>query len=54
MVLGEHEQLYRILEKILEKFIPVYERVLTDLSHPRPLRYRPNCYQWYNVHFYLF
>eukprot|EP00026_Physarum_polycephalum_P004253 Phypoly_transcript_04270.p1 GENE.Phypoly_transcript_04270~~Phypoly_transcript_04270.p1 ORF type:complete len:739 (+),score=165.83 Phypoly_transcript_04270:244-2217(+) len=44
----KHQKLYRILEKILEGFLPMYERVLNDLSNPRPLRYLPDSYSWYN------
>ena len=43
--IGKHAPLYKVLTKILETFIPMWERVLTDLVHPRPRRYAPG--EWY-------
>jgi hypothetical protein len=37
--LGHHGKLYNILAKILEKFVPMFEKVLTDLHNPLPRRY---------------
>jgi len=34
----EHADLYPVLERIAEQFLPMWERVLTDLKTPRPLR----------------
>lgn len=48
-VLGKHEKLYSILTKILTTFVPMYDRVLTDLANPRERRYQPDPYSWYEV-----
>jgi len=34
----EHAELYPVLERIAEQFLPMWEKVLTDLKNPRPRR----------------
>mmetsp|Transcript_29763 Transcript_29763/g.48061 ORF Transcript_29763/g.48061 Transcript_29763/m.48061 type:complete len:538 (-) Transcript_29763:610-2223(-) len=43
-----HAGLYSTLALILEKFVPLFNKVLTDLINPpRPNRIKPDPYSWY-------
>ena len=41
----QHAALYKTLAVILERFIPLWNRVLTDLRNPRPRRHGQNMYE---------
>jgi hypothetical protein len=43
-----HHQLYNPIERIFERFIPLFNRVLTDVVHPRPNRINVSAYDWYD------
>ncbi|KAI9140256.1 hypothetical protein BKA69DRAFT_1081054 [Paraphysoderma sedebokerense] len=43
----KHKELYHILAAIFEQFVPLFERVLTDLRNPRPLRIDVDPFGWY-------
>ena len=45
----EHADLYPVLERVCEKFIPMWERVLTGLKNPAPLRVVAEPYKWYDA-----
>ncbi|MFG1805176.1 DUF4246 domain-containing protein [Streptomyces sp. NPDC049040] len=42
-----HRELGLVLADVFARLRPLWERVLTDLSHPRPLRIEADPYGWY-------
>ncbi|MVU83485.1 DUF4246 family protein [Nocardia sp. ET3-3] len=42
-----HRDLESVLPLLFTRLLPLFENVLTDLRHPRPLRITPNPYSWY-------
>ncbi|UJR21058.1 hypothetical protein I4U23_024158 [Adineta vaga] len=46
----KHEKLYRLIEQIFQRFIPLFNKVLTDLIHGqnKPNRIKVNPYEWYD------
>ncbi|MEU1123074.1 DUF4246 domain-containing protein [Streptomyces sp. NPDC005899] len=45
---GTHHELASVLPDLLARFLPLFENVLTDLRHPRPLRIEADPYAWYD------
>jgi len=47
----EHKTLYRLIEQIFQRFIPLFNKVLTDLIHSqsKPNRINVDPYRWYDV-----
>ncbi|POX48425.1 DUF4246 domain-containing protein [Streptomyces sp. Ru71] len=43
-----HHELARVLPDLFARFLPLWENVLTDLRHPRPLRIEADPYGWYD------
>ncbi|CAM5229436.1 hypothetical protein GCM10010329_79850 [Streptomyces spiroverticillatus] len=43
-----HRELEAVLPELFGCLRPLWERVLTDLRHPRPLRIKANPYSWYD------
>eukprot|EP01087_Luapelamoeba_hula_P017302 TRINITY_DN5437_c0_g1_i6.p1 TRINITY_DN5437_c0_g1~~TRINITY_DN5437_c0_g1_i6.p1 ORF type:complete len:614 (+),score=118.31 TRINITY_DN5437_c0_g1_i6:20-1861(+) len=43
----ERIPLYRVLARVFERFVPLFENVLTDLRHPMPVRLNVDPYNWY-------
>ncbi|ANB04355.1 hypothetical protein SAM40697_0392 [Streptomyces ambofaciens] len=43
-----HRALYSVLPDLLARMRPLWENVLTDLRHPRPLRIEADPYGWYD------
>lgn len=43
-----HQALYPIIEQLMTRFVPMFERVLTDLRHPRGRRFPVG--SWYDEH----
>ncbi|KOG56715.1 hypothetical protein ADK75_07055 [Streptomyces virginiae] len=43
-----HHELAAVLPDLFARMLPLLERVLTDLRHPRPLRIEPDPYGWYD------
>ncbi|MFI8420291.1 DUF4246 domain-containing protein [Streptomyces sp. NPDC085479] len=43
-----HHELAAVLPDLLARFRPLWENVLTDLRHPRPLRIEADPYGWYD------
>lgn len=41
-----HADLYKSLASIFEEFVPMFNKVLTDVVHPRALRFNPEDYHW--------
>ncbi|KKD01885.1 hypothetical protein TN53_43610, partial [Streptomyces sp. WM6386] len=41
-------ELVSVLPDLLARFRPLWENVLTDLRHPRPLRIEADPYGWYD------
>jgi len=41
-----HAALYPVLASILERFLPLFERVLTELKNPEPLLIRADACEW--------
>lgn len=44
----KHRELASVLPDVFARFLPLWENVLTDLRHPRPLRIEANPYGWYD------
>ncbi|MDI3406894.1 DUF4246 domain-containing protein [Streptomyces cavernicola] len=44
----EHRELAAVLPELLGRVLPLFENVLTDLRHPRPLRIEADPYSWYD------
>jgi hypothetical protein len=44
----KNSELYEPIERIFEKFVPMFNRVLTDMAHPRPPRIEVDPYSWYD------
>ncbi|MGW8763555.1 DUF4246 domain-containing protein [Streptomyces sp. NPDC055815] len=42
-----HHELASVLPELFARFLPLWENVLTDLRHPRPLRVDVDPYGWY-------
>ncbi|MFJ7589650.1 DUF4246 domain-containing protein [Streptomyces sp. NPDC097617] len=43
-----HHELASVLPDLFARMLPLLEKVLTDLRHPRPLRIEPDPYGWYD------
>ncbi|MFE2263157.1 DUF4246 domain-containing protein [Streptomyces griseosporeus] len=43
-----HHELASVLPDLFARFLPLWENVLTDLRHPRPLRIEADPYGWYD------
>ena len=43
-----HRELVSVLPDLFARFRPLWENVLTDLRHPRPLRIEADPYGWYD------
>ncbi|MFF9624909.1 DUF4246 domain-containing protein [Streptomyces griseosporeus] len=43
-----HHELASVLPELFARFLPLWENVLTDLRHPRPLRIAVDPYNWYD------
>lgn len=43
-----HHQLASVLPELFARLRPLFENVLTDLRHPRPLRIKADPYGWYD------
>ncbi|MFF9345208.1 DUF4246 domain-containing protein [Streptomyces sp. NPDC014773] len=43
-----HRELAAVLPDLVARFLPLWENVLTDLRHPRPLRIEADPYEWYD------
>lgn len=43
-----HSELASVLPDLFARMLPLWENVLTDLRHPRPLRIKPDPYSWYD------
>ncbi len=43
-----HRELACVLPDLFARMLPLLEKVLTDLRHPRPLRIDPDPYGWYD------
>lgn len=43
-----HRDLAAVLPEVFARFRPLWEKVLTDLRHPRPLRIEADPYGWYD------
>ncbi|MER7728784.1 DUF4246 domain-containing protein [Streptomyces sp. NPDC096323] len=43
-----HHELASVLPDLFARFLPLFENVLTDLRHPRPLRIEADPYSWYD------
>ncbi|KAJ3086167.1 hypothetical protein HK102_013454 [Quaeritorhiza haematococci] len=43
-----HRELYHLIAPIFARFVPLFNRVLTDLNCPRPNRVVPDPYGWYD------
>jgi hypothetical protein len=43
-----HRKLYNPIERIFEKFVPLFNRVPTDVVNPRKNRIHVNAYSWYD------
>jgi hypothetical protein len=43
-----HHELACVLPDLFARFLPLWEKVLTDLRHPRPLRIEADPYGWYD------
>ncbi|ORX80805.1 hypothetical protein K493DRAFT_320815 [Basidiobolus meristosporus CBS 931.73] len=43
-----HHELYSTISKIFSRFVPLFNRVLTDLRHPRDNRIEVDPYTWYD------
>jgi hypothetical protein len=41
-----HADLYTSLASIFEEFVPLFNKVLTDVIHPRQPRFKPDDYHW--------
>ncbi|MFF9282916.1 DUF4246 domain-containing protein [Streptomyces griseosporeus] len=44
----KHHELASVLPDLFARFLPLWENVLTDLRHPRPLRIEADPYGWYD------
>ncbi|MGW0122286.1 DUF4246 domain-containing protein [Streptomyces sp. NPDC003327] len=44
----KHAELVAVLPELFARFRPLFENVLTDLRHPRPLRIEADPYGWYD------
>eukprot|EP01114_Cavostelium_apophysatum_P009162 TRINITY_DN2223_c0_g1_i3.p1 TRINITY_DN2223_c0_g1~~TRINITY_DN2223_c0_g1_i3.p1 ORF type:complete len:549 (-),score=111.06 TRINITY_DN2223_c0_g1_i3:75-1721(-) len=44
----EHAALYPVIAEIFDYFVPMFEKVLTDLRYPRPNRLVADAYKWYD------
>ncbi|MGW4646211.1 DUF4246 domain-containing protein [Kitasatospora sp. NPDC004289] len=44
----EHRALESVLPDLFARLLPLFENVLTDLRHPRPLRIEADPYGWYD------
>ncbi|MGP3987117.1 DUF4246 domain-containing protein [Streptomyces sp. 3N207] len=44
----EHRELADVLPDLFGRMLPLFENVLTDLRHPRPLRIEADPYSWYD------
>jgi hypothetical protein len=44
----EHRELEAVLPELFARMLPLWENVLTDLRHPRPLRIEADPYGWYD------
>jgi hypothetical protein len=44
----KHRGLYRTIGDIFERFVPLFNKVLTDLLNPRPVRVEVDPYSWYD------
>ena len=42
-----HHDLAEVLPDLMSRMLPLWENVLADLRHPRPLRIVPDPYSWY-------
>ncbi|MFE9856423.1 DUF4246 domain-containing protein [Streptomyces sp. NPDC005780] len=45
---GAHRELASVLPDLFARVRPLFEKVLTDLRHPRPLRIEADPYGWYD------
>ncbi|MFD5619424.1 DUF4246 domain-containing protein [Streptomyces yangpuensis] len=43
-----HHELVSVLPELFARMLPLWENVLTDLRHPRPLRIEADPYGWYD------
>ncbi|MGW6978880.1 DUF4246 domain-containing protein [Streptomyces sp. NPDC054932] len=43
-----HQELASVLPDLFARMLPLWEKVLTDLRHPRPLRIAADPYGWYD------
>jgi hypothetical protein len=43
-----HRELASVLPDLFSRLLPLWENVLTDLHHPRPLRIEADPYSWYD------
>ncbi|MFJ3961073.1 DUF4246 domain-containing protein [Streptomyces sp. NPDC090036] len=43
-----HHELHSVLPDLFARMLPLWEKVLTDLRHPRPLRIEADPYGWYD------
>ncbi|WP_374777450.1 DUF4246 domain-containing protein [Streptomyces sp. NBC_01310] len=43
-----HHELASVLPDLFARMVPLWEKVLTDLRHPRPLRIEADPYGWYD------
>ncbi|MFJ3612106.1 DUF4246 domain-containing protein [Streptomyces hydrogenans] len=46
---GRHRDLAAVLPELVARFLPLWERVLTDLRRPRPPRIEADPYGWYDA-----
>ncbi|NBE52297.1 DUF4246 family protein [Streptomyces sp. YC537] len=44
----EHRELAAVLPELFGRVLPLFENVLTDLRHPKPLRIEVDPYSWYD------
>ncbi|NUS12149.1 MAG: DUF4246 domain-containing protein [Streptomyces sp.] len=44
----KHRELAAVLPELFARMLPLWENVLTDLRHPRPLRIEADPYGWYD------
>ncbi|MEV8313491.1 DUF4246 domain-containing protein [Streptomyces sp. NPDC059900] len=44
----DHRELASVLPELFARMLPLWENVLTDLRHPRPLRIEADPYSWYD------
>jgi hypothetical protein len=49
LIIEKHHPMYGTLAKVFEKFVPMFEKVLTELQNPRPHRLGTHRDYWYPV-----